>query len=113
MDRVYAADLDSDGDLDVLLQAVYGGGAVWYEDGSGSFGPQSIIVWYENTDARDFRPTKLFGMNRPVAGDANRDGVLDQFDIVQVLQGGKYLPMRLHAGRMGTGMAMVYSTSST
>jgi hypothetical protein len=39
---------------------------VWYEDGSGSFGPQSIIVWYENTDGQG-----TFGPRRAVANAPN------------------------------------------
>jgi hypothetical protein len=59
---VYAADLDRDGDLDVLS----------FSDANND------VFWYENLGTR------------PV-GDANRDGEFDQRDIVQVLQAAKYM----------------------
>jgi hypothetical protein len=41
---VYAADLDNDGDIDVL-SASYDNKIAWYEnDGSGNFGTQQIIT---------------------------------------------------------------------
>ena len=100
----FAADIDGDGDADVLS----GLRLVWYEnlDGRGTFsegleldgrrvseprladidgdGDQDIVVtaafilWYERLP------------NDAAPGDANLDGRFDQQDIVQVLQGGKY-----------------------
>jgi len=43
---VYAADLDNDGDIDVLSASGYDDKIAWYEntDGQGTFGPQQIIT---------------------------------------------------------------------
>ena len=60
---VYAADLDGDGDVDVLSASS--------NDGK--------IAWYENLSPHH------------TAGDANHDGVFNQLDIVQVLQANRYL----------------------
>ena len=57
----YAADLDGDGDVDILSSAV-----------------DNTLGWYENSTFQ-------------VAGDANLDCQFDQLDLVQVLQAGKYL----------------------
>ncbi len=59
---VYAADLDDDGDMDVLT-------ASWAERN---------IVWYENISVH-------------AAGDANQSGEFDQDDIVLILQSSRYL----------------------
>ena len=41
---VYAADLDGDGDLDVLSASEFDNKIAWYENnGTGGFGPQLII----------------------------------------------------------------------
>lgn len=42
---LYAADLDGDGDIDVLVASTSNGKIVWYEniDGLGSFGPQHVL----------------------------------------------------------------------
>jgi hypothetical protein len=42
---VYAADLDGDGDWDVLSASLLDDKVAWYEnvDGAGSFGPQQVI----------------------------------------------------------------------
>ena len=49
---VYAADLDGDGDVDVLSSSLDDDKVAWYEniDGRGSFGPQQIIA-----ETGDFR----------------------------------------------------------
>ena len=64
---VYAADLDGDGDLDVLSASWYDHKIAWYEntDGAGSFGPQHVIT----TDADSARSV--------YAADLDGDGDLD------------------------------------
>ncbi len=57
--RVYAADLDGDGDPDVLSASVLDDKIAWYEnlDGLGTFGPQQIITtqadWANSVFAAD------------------------------------------------------------
>ena len=45
---VYAADLDQDGDLDMLSASLRDDKIAWYEnlDGEGTFGPQRVISQY-------------------------------------------------------------------
>ncbi|NER36457.1 MAG: hypothetical protein F6J93_21145 [Oscillatoria sp. SIO1A7] len=63
---VYAADLDNDGDLDVVAAGLLGDRIVWYENnGSGSFGAQQII----STTADN--PESVY------AADIDNDGDLD------------------------------------
>jgi hypothetical protein len=113
---IHAADLDGDGDLDVLSASSRDGTIAWYEnaDGLGQFGPRQVItrqtfsarlvfaadvdgdgdvdllaasdlddkvVWYENLST-EIAP-------RPV-GDANEDGRFDRLDIQQVLESARY-----------------------
>ena len=63
---VYAADLDGDGDLDVLSASWGDDKIAWYQnDGSGNFGPQSII----STDGS--------GVRSVYAADLDGDGDID------------------------------------
>jgi len=101
-----AADVDGDGDLD-LLYGLYteDQSAIWHENtnGLGAFGPPQVIsakagfrdvadvdgdgdfdvicarAWYENLSPH------------AAPGDSNRDFQFDQLDVVQVLQTAKYL----------------------
>jgi hypothetical protein len=66
---VEAADVDGDGDLDVLSASSYGNDSkiAWYQntDGKGSFGPQQVVS------------TQVNGANSVVAADVDGDGDLD------------------------------------
>jgi len=64
---VFAADLDDDGDADVLSASLGDDKIAWYEntDGLGNFGPQQVIT----TDA--------FGATSVFAADLDRDGDAD------------------------------------
>jgi hypothetical protein len=64
---VYAADLDGDGDNDVLATSMFDDTVAWYEntDGAGTFGGEQVI----STDAD--------GANSAVAADVDGDGDLD------------------------------------
>ena len=107
---VYAADVDGDGDLDLLSAS---GGYLkddkiaWYEntDGAGTFGPQRVIttqasgatsVYAADVDGDgDLDVLSASGAliawyeNRQV-GDSNEDGVFNSSDLVAVLAAGKY-----------------------
>jgi hypothetical protein len=117
-EAVYAADIDNDGDMDVLSASVLDDKIAWYEntDGQGSFGPQQIITtnadqaysvyaadidndgdmdvlsasilddkiaWYENTDGQgSFGPqliitTNANQANSVFAADIDGDGDMD------------------------------------
>jgi len=66
-DSVFAADLDGDGDLDVLAASYAWDRISWYEntDGAGTFGPQQVIT------------TLIDRGNTAIAADVDRDGDLD------------------------------------
>ena len=115
---VFAADIDGDGDLDVLSGSIYDQTVAWYEntDGAGSFGPRQVIsslaygpfsvfaadldgdgdmdvlsatshdkkiAWYENTDgAGSFGPQQVIstladGAKSVFAADLDGDGDMD------------------------------------
>ncbi len=65
------ADLDGDGDLDVLSASYRDRKLAWYEniDGRGTFGPQVVITTLPQGGA--------FNFNRVVAADMDADGGLD------------------------------------
>ncbi len=64
---VFAADLDGDGDIDVLSAAFEGDRVVWHEntDGQGTFGPQQVIT------------TLADGARSVLAADVDGDGDTD------------------------------------
>ena len=76
---VYAADLDGDGDLDVL-SASPAGGIAWYaNDGTGQFGPQQVIT------------APAYGAVYVYAADLDGDGDLDVLSASNVVwTGGGY-----------------------
>jgi len=64
--RLYAADLDGDRDLDVLSASFYDGRIAWYaNDGSGRFGAQQVIATDPN------------GVHLVYAADLDGDGDID------------------------------------
>ncbi|HXH28760.1 MAG TPA: VCBS repeat-containing protein, partial [Candidatus Polarisedimenticolia bacterium] len=64
---VFAADLDHDGDLDVLATSAADDTIAWYEntDGQGTFGPEQVLT------------TTADGASLVIAADVDRDGDLD------------------------------------
>ena len=62
---MHTADVDGDGDVDVLSASVFDSKIAWYEntDGKGNFGPQQVIT----TAARDAQRV-IMGFNIFVAG---------------------------------------------
>ena len=64
--KVVAADLDNDGDVDVLASAYFSGEIVWYEnlDGRGSFSARKVVDIIPRTDS-------------VIAADVDGDGDLD------------------------------------
>ena len=109
---VTVADVDGDGDLDVLSASSQDDKIAWYEntDGKGNFGPQRVIsieadfavsVFVADVDGDGDVDVLSASGNRiawyenlsaeAAAGDANRDGQFDQLDIVQVLQVANFL----------------------
>ncbi len=69
----YSADLDNDGDLDVISSSYYDQKIVWYEnlDGEGTFDSQKIIK--DNADRTVF----------VYADDADADGDIDVFGVIE------------------------------
>ena len=68
-ESVFAADVDGDGDVDVITAAFVGDKVVWYENlnGSGSFGPERV-VYFAGIGRRPVQAT---------AADVDRDGDSD------------------------------------
>jgi hypothetical protein len=64
---VFAADVDGDGDVDVLSASIGDNTIAWYENvgGAGTFGPQRVIS------------TNAAGASSVVAADVDRDGDVD------------------------------------
>lgn len=74
---VFAADLDNDGDLDILAQTSadpQSGQVMWYEnlDGRGNFGPQQIVT------------TEVKSVLSVIAADLDNDGDMDVVSASQV-----------------------------
>lgn len=108
-DVVSAADIDGDGDLDVISSKSGSRANIsWYEntDGKGNFGEPQLITTalngFSSMDVADldrdgdFDVLSAYGwyknLSSPVAaGDSNRDFQFDQQDIVLVLKAAKYL----------------------
>ena len=105
---VYAADVDGDGDADLILVSAYGRKIAWSEniDGQGKFGAEQAITPTKggfSTYAVDIngdgdldvltasvsQGTVTWYEQRPI-GDSNGDGVFDASDLVEILQAGKY-----------------------
>ncbi|QSE98791.1 FG-GAP-like repeat-containing protein [Fulvivirga lutea] len=88
---VHAADLDGDGDLDVLSASQNNGLIAWYEnDGSGSFGTTQTIT------------TAVFGAISVYAADLDGDGDLD---VLSAAEGGGFIAWHENDGS-GTFGAM-------
>ena len=81
---LFPADLDRDGDLDLLSPG--------------------RVAWLENQEAFT---------NPRCAGDANLDGQFDQLDIVAAFQAGKYLTQKRPAGPKGIRTETACLTGST
>jgi hypothetical protein len=108
---VEAADVDGDGDLDVLSASLYGNDSkiAWYEntDGKGTFGNQQVIdvvaarsVAVADVDgdgdmdvlsASDLDSRIAWYENlSPIVGDSNGDGIFNSSDLIVVFQAGEY-----------------------
>ena len=73
---LYAADMDGDGDIDVLSISASSYANIhieWYEntDGKGSFGPQHVVT------------SEVFGIRWVYAADVDRDGDVDVFSALR------------------------------
>jgi hypothetical protein len=112
-ESVFAADLDGDGDIDVLSA---GGDRriAWYEntDGLGMFGEQNVIT----SDAPRAKPIfaadldgdgdtdvlsaggdgRIAWHEKRVVGDVNDDGLFNSSDLVLVFQAGEYEDRAVH-----------------
>jgi hypothetical protein len=108
-DFLATADVDGDGDLDVLAISEYEGKIVWYEntDGRGKFGEQQVIStvskWARFLTTADLDgdgdldvlsaflfESRIAWYEQRLVGDANDDGVFNSSDLVLVFQSGEY-----------------------
>ena len=117
---VDAADLDGDGDIDVISASsgspgLWNAGKAWYEDiawyenldGQGTFGPEQLIttqawgaisIYSADIDgdgdmdvlSASYLDNKLAWYENRLVGDANDDGVFNSSDLVQIFQAGEY-----------------------
>jgi len=106
---VYVADLNGDGDLDVVSASSADDKIAWYEntDAQGTFGPQQIIttgadgarsVYAADLDADGdvdllstaFASGQLDWYENRLIGDSNNDGLFNSSDLVKVFQAGEY-----------------------
>jgi len=95
---VYAADLDGDGDLDVLSASVIDGKIAWYKnDGNGDFGPQRVIT------------TSADGAWSVYAADLDGDG--DQ-DVLSASRNDDIIAWYENDGNGGFGPQRVITTSA-
>jgi cysteine-rich repeat protein len=105
---VHAADLDGDGDVDVLSASAYDGKIAWYEnsDGHGAFGPQQVISTSAN-GAQSVHAADLDGngdvdvlsasaYDGKIAWYENSDG-LGTFGPQQVISSSAYGATSVHA----------------
>jgi hypothetical protein len=114
---VYAADVDGDGDLDVLGNTI-----AWYEnsDGQGTFGDQRVIntkvfeAWSVHpADVDSVGDIDVLSANRgkialyenlsPRVGDANGDDLFISTDLLLVFQAGKFEDGQAHNATFADG----------
>jgi hypothetical protein len=109
---IHAADVDGDGNVDVLSASYKPYTIAWYEntDGEGTFGSQRVIATKALDDAKSVYTSDVDGDSdvdvlvastdgitwyenltpHRLVGDSNGDGVFNSSDLVFVFQGGKY-----------------------
>jgi FG-GAP-like repeat len=100
-DAVLTADLDRDGDLDVLTSSASNDEIAWYEnsDGSGHFGPQQILT------------SLAAGVASVLVADLDGDGDLD---LLAVLPGSDEIAWLTNLdGEGGFGSLQILSSSAT
>lgn len=111
IDSVYAADLDQDGDLDVVSADEFNHVTYWTEnlDGAGTFAAQRLIAPFSELTGGSFQIVDIdddgdldilaasdhegiiaWHENRLI-GDSNDDGVFNTSDLVLIFQAGEYL----------------------
>ena len=93
-----AADLDNDGDMDVLSVSMYNSNIVWYEnDGSGNFGAEQIIT------------TSTGGANSVHVADLDNDG---DMDVLSASAGDDSIAWYENDGSGGFGAKQIITTSA-